>query len=107
SMPTPCPSSAASAPGRSMYRRNNAPPGEGRYSTPSSSRPSDATVGDRSPAMSVDLSATLPPSCPGPLPAVPGAKNEKGPDGAPCPMLLDPVPACLDAHRASPTPAIE
>src|SRR5690606_13784959 len=26
---------------------------------------------------------------------------------APCPMLLDPVPARLDAHRASPTPAIE
>src|SRR5690606_20924547 len=37
-----------SATGTSMYRRTVAPPGAGRYSTPSNSRPSDSTVGPRS-----------------------------------------------------------
>src|SRR5690606_24758498 len=80
-MPTPCPSAIGSAPGRSMYKRSSAPPpGDGRYSTPSRSRPIADTVGDRSSAMSVDLSATM-----SPLSLVvwrrAARKNEKGPDG--------------------------
>src|SRR5690606_34684745 len=45
SMVTVRPGSPPSPAGTSMYRRRVAPPGAGRYSTPSSSSPNDSTVG--------------------------------------------------------------
>src|SRR5690606_21223225 len=44
-----------------MYRRSTAPPGAGRYSIPSSSRPSDPTVGASSSATWLALSVITPP----------------------------------------------
>src|SRR5690606_41674110 len=43
-----------------MYSRSTAPPGAGRYSTPSSSSPSDPTVGASSAAISYALSVIVP-----------------------------------------------
>src|SRR5690606_28302318 len=92
-MPTPAPS----PPGRSMYRRTTAPPGDGRYSTPSSSSPSDSTAGDSSAAMSVDLSATLPPGTS--VPATGRArKTTKGPAGP----LSDAAGSGAGAPRCAP-----
>src|SRR5688572_18566015 len=67
-----------------MYRRNTAPPGDGRYSAPMSSTPSDATVGASNFEISVALSVTRPTL----LRLLrdqylrnPTSKNNKGPDG--------------------------